>query len=78
MKHKDWQGLAQSLLTTHYDPAYDHSVSRHDREEWLNLSQSDCSEEQRRKTVNKILSRLDEFTARQEVQSLKKGIELYK
>ena len=35
-------------------------------------------EEQRRETVNKILSRLDEFTAMQEVQSLKKGIELYK
>lgn len=37
MKHKNWHGLAQSLLTAHYDPAYDQSVSRHDREEWLQL-----------------------------------------
>ena len=69
MQQEDWHGLAQSLLTAHYDPAYDQSVSRHDREEWLCLSQNDCSDEQRGKTVNKILSRLDEFTAERELQS---------
>ena len=63
MKHKDWNGLAQSLLTAHYDPAYDQSVSRHEREEWLHLLQNDCSEEQRKKTVHRIISGLDEFTS---------------
>ena len=62
MKHKNWHGLAQSLLTAHYDPAYDQSVSKHDREEWLHLLQNDCSEEQREKTVHRIISRLDGFT----------------
>ena len=68
LQQKDWHGLAQSLLTAHYDPAYDQSVSRHDREEWLYLSQNDCSEEQRSKTVDKIISRLDEFTAMRKLQ----------
>ena len=68
MKHKDWHGLAQSLLTAHYDPAYDQSVSRHEREEWLHLLQNDCSEEQRKKTVHRIISGLDEFTSASEVQ----------
>ena len=63
MHQKDWQGLAQSLLTAHYDPAYDQSVSRHERKEWLYLFQNDCSEEQREETVNKILSRLGKFAA---------------
>ena len=68
MKNKDWCRLAQSLLIAHYDPAYDHSVSRHDREEWLHLLQNDCSEQQREKTVNRIISGLDEFTSACEVQ----------
>ena len=68
MKRKDWNGLAQSLLTAHYDPAYDQSVSRHEREEWLHLLQNDCSEEQRKKTVHRIISGLDEFTSASEVQ----------
>ena len=67
MKRKDWNGLAQSLLTAHYDPAYDQSVSRHGREEWLHLLQNDCSEEQRKKTANRIISGLDEFTSASEV-----------
>lgn len=67
MKQKNWFGLAQSLLEAHYDPAYEQSISRHDREEWLHLLQNDCSEEQRGKTVYKILSRLDEFTKAREV-----------
>ena len=68
MKRKDWNGLAQSLLTAHYDPAYDQSVSRHEREEWLHLLQNDCSEEQRKKTVHRIISGLDEFTSVSKVQ----------
>ena len=68
MKRKDWNGLAQSLLTAHYDPAYDQSVSRHDREEWLHLLQNDCSEQQREKTVNRIISGLVEFTSACEVK----------
>ena len=68
MKQRDWQGLAQSLLVAHYDPAYDQSVSRHNREEWLRLTQNDCSEEQREKIAHQILSGLDDIGAAREIQ----------
>ena len=61
MKQKNWQGLAHSLLTTHYDPAYDQSVRRHRRDELLRFSLDDCSEEQRQITVRQILSDLDKI-----------------
>ena len=68
MKQQNWIGLAQSLLTTHYDPAYDQSVSRHGRDEWLRLSQNDCSEEQRERTAHQILSVLDKIYAASEIK----------
>ena len=73
LKQKNWQGLAQSLLTTHYDPAYDQSVSRHGRDEWLRLSLDDCSEKQRERTVHKILSALDKISTERELKPNKKG-----
>ena len=73
MKQKNWQGLAQSLLTTHYDPAYDQSVSRHGRDEWLRLSLNDCSETQRERTVHQILSGLEKNSIAREVKPNKKG-----
>ena len=63
LKQKDWQNLAESLLTAHYDPAYDQSVSKHNREQWLYLLQENCSEEQREKSVHKIISKLGEIAA---------------
>ena len=63
LNQKNWHSLAESLLTAHYDPAYDQSVSRHDREELLYISQRDFSEEQMGKTVHKILCRAGKSSA---------------
>ena len=67
LDQKDWLSLAESLLTAHYDPAYDQSVSRHDREELLYVLQKDFSEEQREKTVHKIMCRVGKSSASREV-----------
>ena len=67
LDQKDWHSLAESLLTAHYDPAYDQSVSRHDREELLYVLQKDFSEEQREKTVHKIMRRVDKSSVTREV-----------
>ncbi len=67
LNQKDWHSLAKSLLTAHYDPAYDQSVSRHDREELLYVLQKDFSEEQREKTVHKIMCRVGKSSATREV-----------
>lgn len=58
MQDGNWPGLAEALLTSHYDPAYDQSVSRHGREEWLRLSPDDCSAPELEKTAAQILSAL--------------------
>ena len=58
LNQKEWHSLVESLLTAHYDPAYDQSVSRHDREELLYITQNDFSEEQREKTIHKIMCKV--------------------
>jgi len=56
MGEADWCGLAEALLSSHYDPAYDQSVSRHGRTEWLRLEQDDCSDAAMQKTAARILA----------------------
>lgn len=58
MKAGDWTGLAEALLTSHYDPAYDQSVRRHGRDEWQRLSQTGCSEAEMKRTAAHILAAL--------------------
>jgi tRNA 2-selenouridine synthase len=78
IKQQNWHALAKSLLKAHYDPAYDQSVNRHGREEWLRFSLKDCSEEQREITTYKIMSGLDKISYQQVLNPYKKEIELYK
>ena len=67
MQDGDWCGLAEALLSTHYDPAYDQSVSRHNRTQWLQLAQADCSAAEMDQTASQILSALQDKAAPSEV-----------
>jgi tRNA 2-selenouridine synthase len=42
IKAKNWQSLAENLLKTHYDPAYDKSILRHNRLVLAEIKQQDC------------------------------------
>ena len=55
IKAKDWQRLAEDLLHTHYDPAYDKSIGRHDRPLLAIIEQQDCLHNNLKATVNQIL-----------------------
>ncbi len=50
-----WADLAFELLQAHYDPAYDHTLQRHQRPVLGEISQTDCSDTALLKTVDTIL-----------------------
>ena len=52
---ENWLELAKALLIEHYDPAYDSSVERHQREVLARLSQKDCQPETIAQTAQAIL-----------------------
>ena len=51
---RDWTMLAMDILEHHYDPAYDRSLSKHDREQISIVRQEDCSAECLMKTATKV------------------------
>ena len=53
----DWHNLAVELLETHYDPAYDRSMKRHQQNVRGDIEQVDCSRDSVEKTADEILSR---------------------
>ena len=53
---EDWLELAKSLLADHYDPAYDSSVGRHEREQRATLIQKDCAPQSIAQTADAILA----------------------
>ncbi|MGC6473517.1 MAG: tRNA 2-selenouridine(34) synthase MnmH [Candidatus Puniceispirillaceae bacterium] len=53
---ENWLELAKALLIEHYDPAYDGSVGRHQREVLARLSQKDCQPETIAQTAQAILA----------------------
>ena len=53
----DWLALAHALLTDHYDPAYDSSVSRHNRPVLATIGQPDCTPTSVAESARAILSR---------------------
>ena len=53
---EDWLELAKSLLADHYDPAYDSSVGRHEREQRATLIQKDCAPQSITQTADAILA----------------------
>ena len=55
IKLKDWQSLAENLLSTHYDPAYDKSILRHNRHLLAEIKQPNCLAQNVTATVNCIL-----------------------
>lgn len=67
MRQHDWVSLSHALLERHYDPAYDQSVSRHNRTQWLQLAQADCSAAEMDQTASQILSALQDQAAPSEV-----------
>ena len=52
----DWLALAHALLTDHYDPAYDSSVSRHNRPVLATIGQPDCTPPSVAESARVILS----------------------
>ena len=52
----DWLALAHALLTDHYDPAYDSSVSRHNRPVLATIGQPDCAPPSVAESARAILS----------------------
>jgi tRNA 2-selenouridine synthase len=52
---ENWQDLAVDLLETHYDPAYDKSILRHDRKLLAEITQQDCTPESLASTAGDIL-----------------------
>ena len=52
----DWLALAHALLTDHYDPAYDSSVSRHNRPVLATIGQPDCTPPSVAESARAILS----------------------
>lgn len=52
---EQWKDLAAILLDEHYDPAYDSSVSRHQRIELARLAQKDCSASSIAQTAKAVL-----------------------
>jgi len=55
IKAKDWQNLAEDLLNTHYDPAYDKSTFRHNRRMLAEIKQKDCCQKTLKATADLIL-----------------------
>ena len=55
IKAKDWQNLAEDILNTHYDPAYDKSIFRHNRRLLAEIKQQDCRIHNVKATVSQIL-----------------------
>ncbi len=53
---EDWLELAKALLNDHYDPAYDNSVGRHQRELCTTLFQENCLPQTIAKTADIILT----------------------
>ena len=53
---ENWLELAKALLVEHYDPAYDSSVGRHQRQVLAQLSQKDCQPETIAQTAQAILA----------------------
>jgi tRNA 2-selenouridine synthase len=51
-----WQNLAEDLLETHYDPAYDKSILRHGRPVLAEISQINCTPESLAATATEILT----------------------
>lgn len=51
----DWLNLAVELLETHYDPAYDRSMKRHQHNVQGEILQADCSKDSVEQTVGEIL-----------------------
>ena len=60
MQEGNWCGLAEALLSTHYDPAYDQSVNRHNRTQRLQITQPECSAAEMQKSAVQILSSFDD------------------
>ena len=54
-----WGDLAYELLETHYDPAYDTTLQRHQRPVLGEITQADCSDDALGKTVDAILELQD-------------------
>ena len=55
IKAKNWQSLAENLLKTHYDPAYDKSILRHNRLVLAEIKQQDCLLDNVKATATHIL-----------------------
>ena len=55
IKSGDWQELAEQLLKTHYDPAYDKSLRRHDRRLLMEINQYNCGTKNFKETATSIL-----------------------
>ena len=53
---KDWTTLAMDILEHHYDPAYDRSVSKHNRDQIAIITQEDCGAASLMKTATQIFS----------------------
>ncbi|MDC3286810.1 tRNA 2-selenouridine(34) synthase MnmH, partial [Alphaproteobacteria bacterium] len=53
---RNWTMLAMDILEHHYDPAYDRSVSKHDREQIAIVRQKDCGAECLTKTAAKVFA----------------------
>ena len=55
IKAKNWQSLAENLLKTHYDPAYDKSILRHNRLVLAEIKQQNCLLDNVKATATHIL-----------------------
>jgi hypothetical protein len=55
IKAKNWQSLAKNLLKTHYDPAYDKAILRHNRLVLAEIKQQDCLLDNVKATATHIL-----------------------
>ena len=56
IKSRNWQELAEDLLKTHYDPAYDRSIRRHNRYLLKEIYQNECGIDNFRVSANSILA----------------------
>ncbi|MEX0694445.1 MAG: tRNA 2-selenouridine(34) synthase MnmH [Rhodospirillales bacterium] len=52
----DWHNLAVELLETHYDPAYDRSMKRHQQNVQGEILQADCTQDSVEQTAHEILA----------------------
>ena len=55
IKSKKWKTLASDLLCTHYDPAYDKSIHRRNRQLLEEINQQDCEDKTVKRTARNIL-----------------------